>query len=114
MSDQPDRPTDPRSDVTFTVRAQATPDVLPRVLDLFARRNLVPERWVSLRTGPGRAHLVFEIEIAAMAESVAERIAASMRQIVNVDSVVTSPGPARSGHLKAQATGELAASAVPL
>mgnify|MGYP001371844639 CR=1 FL=1 len=90
MSNQSDRPTDQRSDVTFTVRAQPTPDVLLRVLDVFARRNLVPERWASLRTGPERAHLVFEIEIADMAEPVAERIAASMRQIVNVDSVVAS------------------------
>ncbi len=87
-----DLPTDHRNDVTFAVRAQRTPDVLPRVLDIFARRNLVPDRWASLRAGPARAHLVFEIEIGGLAETVAERIAASMRQIVNVDSVVASRG----------------------
>ena len=91
-----DLPADHRNDVTFTVRAQRTPDVLPRVLDLFARRNLVPERWASLRGGPERAHLMFEIEIAGLAESVAERIAASMRQIINVDSVVASRSAERA------------------
>ena len=91
-----DIPADHRNDVTFTVRAQRTPDVLPRVLDIFARRNLVPDRWASLRAGPARAHLVFEIEIAGLSESVAERIAATMRQIVNVDSVVASRGADRA------------------
>jgi len=92
MSDQS---ADHRNDVTLTVRARPAPDVLPRVLDRFARRNRVPDLWASVRAGPGRAHLVFEIEIVGLAESMAERIAASMRQIINVDSVVASRGAAR-------------------
>ena len=93
MSDQS---ADHRNDVTLTVRARPAPDVLPRVLDRFARRNRVPDLWASVRAGPGRAHLVFEIEIVGLAESMAERIAASMRQIINVDSVVSSRGAPRS------------------
>ena len=37
-----DLPTDHRNDVTFAVRAQRTPDVLPRVLDIFAREIWCP------------------------------------------------------------------------
>ena len=33
--------------VCFSIQAAAEPGVMPRVLELFAKRNLVPERWVS-------------------------------------------------------------------
>ncbi len=74
--------------VTFTVRAARAPDVLPRVLELFAKRNLIPDRWTSRRVGENRDRLVFEIEMEAMERCLAERIAASMRQIINVESAV--------------------------
>ncbi len=75
--------------VTFTVRAARTPDVLPRVLELFAKRNLVPDRWTSLRVGEARDRLLFEIQMDSMELRLAGYIAACMRQIVHVESVVT-------------------------
>ncbi len=74
--------------VTFTVRAARAPDVLPRVLELFAKRNLVPDRWTSRRVGENRDRLVFEIGMDAMERRLADYMAASMRQIVNVESAV--------------------------
>jgi len=74
--------------VTFTVRAARAPDVLPRVLELFAKRNLVPDRWTTRRVGENRDRLVFEIEMDAMEWRLADYMATSMRQIVNVESVV--------------------------
>lgn len=74
--------------VTFTVRAARAPDVLPRVLELFAKRNLVPDRWTTRRVGEKRDRLVFEIEMDAMEPRLADYMAASMRQIVNVESAV--------------------------
>jgi hypothetical protein len=38
--------------VCFSIQAAAEPGVMPRVLELFAKRNLVPERWVSGVHGP--------------------------------------------------------------
>ncbi len=80
--------TDFHPTVTFTVRAARTPDVLPRVLELFAKRNLVPDRWTSRRVGEARDRLVFEIEIDGMEVRLADYMAACMRQIVYVESVV--------------------------
>ena len=74
--------------VTFTVRAARAPDVLPRVLELFAKRNLVPDRWTTRRVGENRDRLLFEIEMDAIEPRLARYMAASMRQIVNVDSAV--------------------------
>ena len=74
--------------VTFTVWAARAPDVLPRVLELFAKRNLVPDRWTTRRVGENRDRLLFEIELDAMEPRLADYMAASMRQIVNVESVV--------------------------
>lgn len=74
--------------VTFTVRATRAPDVLPRVLELFAKRNLVPDRWTTRRVGENRDCLVFEIEMDAMEPRLAGYMAACMRQIVNVESAV--------------------------
>ena len=80
--------TDFHPTVTFTVRAARTPDVLPRVLELFAKRNLVPDRWTSRRVGAARDRLVFEIQMDGIEVRLADYMAACMRQIVHVESVV--------------------------
>lgn len=81
-------PPDFHPHVIFTVRAARTPDVLPRVLELFAKRNLIPDRWTSRRVGENRDRLLFEIEMEAMEWGLADRMAASMRQIINVESAM--------------------------
>ena len=81
--------TDLHPTVTFTVRAARTPDALPRVLELFAKRNLVPDRCTSRRVGEARDRLLFEIQMEGMELRLADYMAACMRQIVHVESVVT-------------------------
>ena len=47
-----DRSPDPLS-VSFSIRALAEPGVMPRVLELFAKRGLVPQRWNSAVSDAG-------------------------------------------------------------
>ena len=37
--------------VCFSVQARAEPGVMPRVVELFAKRGLVPQRWHSAVSG---------------------------------------------------------------
>jgi len=48
----PDRSPDPLF-VSFSIRALAEPGVMPRVLELFAKRGLVPQRWNSVVSEAG-------------------------------------------------------------
>jgi hypothetical protein len=47
----------------FAVQAEASPGLMPRVLELFAKRNLVPGRWHSALT-PGSTELSMDIQVA--------------------------------------------------
>ena len=74
----------------FHLLASVEPGVLPRVLQLFAKRGLVPSRWHSSIAGPRHDELHIDLEVEALADDLAERIAASMRQITQVSLVLTS------------------------
>lgn len=71
----------------FSLMAEADPGILPRVLELFAKRNLVPERWVSDRM-PGGGHLTVDLQVKGLEEREAEHIARCLRQIWGVESVL--------------------------
>jgi acetolactate synthase small subunit len=73
----------------FSVYARAEPGTMPRVLEHFAKRGLVPASWRSIVSGPGRAQLTIEIEVAGLDDETAEYIAACLRQIVSVDAVLS-------------------------
>jgi hypothetical protein len=79
----------------FAVRADATPGMMSRVLELFAKRNLVPTRWHSdvivapARDG-GLATLQIDIQMEGMEAELAAYVARCLRQIYGVDSVLTS------------------------
>jgi hypothetical protein len=79
----------------FAVRADATPGMMSRVLELFAKRNLVPTRWHSdvtvapARDG-GHATLQIDIQMEGMETELAAYMARCLRQIYGVDSVLTS------------------------
>jgi len=73
----------------FSVQARAEPGVMPRLIELFSKRGLVPQSWRSLRSGPV---LAIDLEIAGLDTDLALYIARSMRQIVGVESVLTSAG----------------------
>ena len=73
--------------VCFSVHAAAEPGVMPRVLELFAKRGLVPQNW---RSAASETVLTIDVQMPGLEREVADYIARSMRQIVGVDAVLTS------------------------
>ena len=73
--------------VCFSVQARAEPGVMPRVVELFAKRGLVPQKWHSTAAGPA---LTIEVQMSGLGPDLTGYIARSMRQIVGVESVLTS------------------------
>jgi acetolactate synthase regulatory subunit len=76
----------PSVSAQFSIQACAEPGVMPRVLELFAKRGLVPQRWSSAAA----ATLSIEIRIAGLGRDMVDYIASCMRQIVGVDTVLTT------------------------
>jgi hypothetical protein len=72
----------------FSVHASAEPGVMPRVLELFAKRGLVPDRWHSAVVRPGM-RLSIDVEIAGLERDTVEYVASCMRQIAGVELVMT-------------------------
>ena len=63
---------------------------MPRVLELFAKRGLVPQRWHSDVIGPGGRELSIDIQVAGLTPETAEYVARCLRQMHYVDKVLTS------------------------
>ena len=65
---------------------------MPRVLELFAKRNLVPERWVSDVHGPLErgAELMIDLQVAGLTVQDSDYLARCLGQITDVRSVLTS------------------------
>lgn len=61
---------------------------MPRVLELFAKRGLVPIRWHSHMLQPEK-QLAIDIEIAGLDPGAVEYVANCMRQIAGVELVLT-------------------------
>jgi acetolactate synthase small subunit len=74
----------------FSVHAHAEPGVMPRVLELFAKRGLVPSAWQSWRTGTDGAELTIDIQMRGLGRDAMDYIAACLRQITFVEVVLTS------------------------
>ena len=79
----------------FSIQAEAEPGVMPRVLELFAKRNLVPSRWVSDRIGPsdgrtGGGELAIDLQVEGLTPELSDYIARCLRQIQAVKAVLTS------------------------
>src|SRR5882672_5746060 len=74
----------------FSVHARAEPGVMPRVLELFAKRGLVPSCWHSSTSGPDDRDLTIDIQMRGLADELADYVAACLRQIVHVEVVLTS------------------------
>jgi hypothetical protein len=77
----------PSDTAHFSVHARAEPGVMPRILDLFAKRGLVPQRWHSAIAGSGM-NLTIDIEIGGLGHDRVEYVAACMRRIAGVDLVL--------------------------
>ena len=61
---------------------------MPRVLELFAKRGLVPELWHSAVVRPGN-RLTIDVEVAGLGET-ADYVANCLRQITGVEVVLTA------------------------
>jgi acetolactate synthase regulatory subunit len=72
--------------VCFSVQARPEPGVMPRVVELFAKRGLVPRRWHS---NASPAALNIEVHMP-LDRDLADYMAACMRQIIGVETVLTS------------------------
>ena len=73
--------------VCFTVQARTEPGVMPRVIELFAKRGLVPQKWHSTAVGPA---MTIEVQMGGLGPDLTGYIARSMRQIIGVETVLTS------------------------
>jgi acetolactate synthase small subunit len=71
----------------FSVHAHADPGVMPRVLELFAKRGLVPSSWHSSVAGE---ELTIDIQMRGMEGELADYVAACLRQVTYVQVVLTS------------------------
>ena len=63
---------------------------MPRVLELFAKRGLVPSSWHSATSGADNGELTIDIQMRGMPAETADFIAARLRQIADVELVLTS------------------------
>ena len=77
---------------SFFVHARAEPGVLPRVLELFAKRGLVPSAFHSRASGPPDAELTIDIQLPGLDGDTVAYIARCMRQIASVEAVLTACG----------------------
>ncbi len=73
--------------VSYLLQTRAEPAVMPRVVELFAKRGLVPQRWHS--TVSGKA-LAIDVQVGGLGRDLADYMARCMRQIAGVDTVLTS------------------------
>ncbi len=77
----------------YSVYAQADPGVMPRVLEVFAKRGLVPARWHSDVTGLQGRDLAIDVQVAGLTPENGHYIARCLRQISTVDQVLTAMKP---------------------
>lgn len=71
----------------FSVHAEAEPGVMPRVLQLLAKRGMVPTCWHSRVSG---SELTIDFQMLGLDGATAAYIAACLRQITSVGAVLTS------------------------
>jgi hypothetical protein len=71
----------------FSIHAEAEPWILPRLLELFAKRGIVPASWISRVTG---SEISVDIQVHGIDAELTGYIARCARQIVGVTLVLTS------------------------
>lgn len=76
---------------SFSVHAAPEPGVMPRVLELFAKRGLVPQRYHAAAMSK---QLTIDVQIAGLDRDAVDYIARCMRQIAGVEVVLTAELPA--------------------
>jgi acetolactate synthase small subunit len=74
----------------YAVEGAADPGLLPRVLELFVKRGLVPDRCFAQCHGRQGDQLLIDLQIAGLDAQSADNIARALRQIPMVTAVLTS------------------------
>jgi|HubBroStandDraft_1064217.scaffolds.fasta_scaffold00853_10 hypothetical protein len=72
----------------FAVRATAEPGILIRLIELFAKRGLVPAAVQARLVGPDRDQLAVDLQIGGLDPRLAEILAETMRQMISVERVL--------------------------
>jgi acetolactate synthase small subunit len=80
------RPPDSQPTACFSIHAEAEPGVMPRVLELFAKRGMVPTSWHSRVT---TGELTIDVQMRGLDSAATAYIAACLRQVVSVTTVLT-------------------------
>jgi hypothetical protein len=80
------------SHVRYLLDADASPGLLPRLLQPFARRDLMPDRMWSHRSGD---IMHVEIAVEAMPDDEIHLVEGNLRQIVGVRQVIQTRHEAR-------------------
>jgi acetolactate synthase regulatory subunit len=78
---------------SFSIRARAEPGVMPRVLELFAKRGLVPCFCRSTTYGADQSQLMIDIQLLGLGRETMDYVAACLRQIVCVEVVSSAQRP---------------------
>jgi len=81
----------------FSIHARAEPGAMPRVLELFAKRGLVPSVWHSARCGADQMLLTIDVQVRGLEGDVTDYIAACLRQMPFVEVVLTSQKRSAAG-----------------
>jgi len=74
----------------FSVEGQRDPGLLPRVLELFVKRGLVPERMIAACDPHNRESVTIDIQVAGFEPKMREQVAETLRQIPLVTAVLTA------------------------
>ena len=74
----------------FSVTADAEPGAMSRVLEVFAKRGLVPCQWHSTLSGRHGDELQIDVQITDIDAMLVRRLAETLRQVVAVRSVLVA------------------------
>jgi|APSaa5957512535_1039671.scaffolds.fasta_scaffold21281_5 hypothetical protein len=79
----------------FSVLTEADPSAVPRVLEIFALRDLIPSQIHVTRSGGDNlrapeAELTIDVQVSGVGRDASEAIARKLRAIICVHSVLTS------------------------
>ena len=72
----------------LTVRTVADPGSLPRVLEVFAKRGLIPAKMFSVATGTDE--LTVDLQVSGLDPAQGAVIASQLRSQVGIETVLTS------------------------
>ncbi len=85
---RPERGRNPVPTFCLTVRTVADPGTLPRLLEVFAKRGMVPAKLFSVATGADE--LTVDMQVTGLDADLGAIIANQIRSQVGIETVLTS------------------------